>query len=138
MHCESVIVTVNGVPAFQLAPMERDDDMINRLLTGEPKVQATPGAALEQAYNLDGRSEKALVIELPRMDTSRYRTTILRQSEPTRHIERTGAHDATGDGVPLASQPFCKNLESRERLIPISPCQKPSTEAKDAGSRFLP
>ena len=41
---EPVIVTVNGVPAFQLAPLEQDDDMINRLLTENPKF----GQLLEQ------------------------------------------------------------------------------------------
>ncbi len=34
---EPVIVTVNGVPAFQIAPLKQDDDMINRLLAEAPK-----------------------------------------------------------------------------------------------------
>jgi prevent-host-death family protein len=31
-HDEPVIVTVNGVPSFQLVPLEEDDDLIGRLL----------------------------------------------------------------------------------------------------------
>ena len=38
-HRESVIVTVKGVPAFQLAPLEEDDDLIDRLLEHNPKFQ---------------------------------------------------------------------------------------------------
>jgi hypothetical protein len=36
---ERVIVTVNGVPAFQLASLAQNDDMINRLLTENPKFR---------------------------------------------------------------------------------------------------
>jgi prevent-host-death family protein len=32
---EPIVVTVNGVPAFQLAPLE-DDDLIDRLLADNP------------------------------------------------------------------------------------------------------
>ena len=35
-HRETVIVTVKGVPAFQLAPLEEDDDLIDRLLEFNP------------------------------------------------------------------------------------------------------
>lgn len=35
-HREPVIVTVKGVPAFQLAPLEESDDLINRLLEHNP------------------------------------------------------------------------------------------------------
>ena len=38
-HKETVIVTVNGVPAFQLAPLEEDDDLIDRLLEHNPKFR---------------------------------------------------------------------------------------------------
>lgn len=31
-HEEPVIVTVDGVPAFQLAPIDEDDDFISRLI----------------------------------------------------------------------------------------------------------
>jgi prevent-host-death family protein len=34
---EPVIVTVNGVPSFQLAPLEDDDDLIDRLLADNPE-----------------------------------------------------------------------------------------------------
>jgi antitoxin (DNA-binding transcriptional repressor) of toxin-antitoxin stability system len=38
-HREAVIVTVNGVPVFQLAPLEEDDDLIDRLLEYNPKFR---------------------------------------------------------------------------------------------------
>ena len=39
-HHEAVVVTVKGVPAFQLAPLEEDDDLIDRLLEHNPKFRA--------------------------------------------------------------------------------------------------
>jgi hypothetical protein len=38
-HREPIIVTVKGVPAFQLAPLEEDDDLIGRLLEYNPKFR---------------------------------------------------------------------------------------------------
>lgn len=38
-HREPVIVTVKGVPAFQLVPLEEDDDLIDRLLEYNPKFR---------------------------------------------------------------------------------------------------
>ena len=35
-HDEGVIVTVNGVPLFQLAPLTEDDDLIDQLLDHNP------------------------------------------------------------------------------------------------------
>ena len=35
-HKEPVVVTVNGVPSFQLVPLEEDDDLIDRLLEHNP------------------------------------------------------------------------------------------------------
>ena len=40
-HDEPVIVTINGVPAFQLVPLEKDDDLIDRLLEHNPKFRQT-------------------------------------------------------------------------------------------------
>ncbi len=34
---EPVIVTINGVPSFQLTPLTEDDDLIDRLLDHNPK-----------------------------------------------------------------------------------------------------
>ncbi len=31
-HKEPVIVTINGVPSFQLVPLEEDDDLVDRLI----------------------------------------------------------------------------------------------------------
>jgi len=39
-HREPVIVTVKGVPAFQLVPLDEDDDLINQLLEHNPRFQA--------------------------------------------------------------------------------------------------
>jgi len=36
---ESVIVTVKGVPAFQLVPLEEDDGLIDRLLEHNPQFR---------------------------------------------------------------------------------------------------
>jgi prevent-host-death family protein len=38
-HQEPVIVTINGVPAFQLAPLDEDDDLIDRLLEHNPQFR---------------------------------------------------------------------------------------------------
>jgi prevent-host-death family protein len=38
-HEEPVIVTVNGVPTFQLVPLEEDDDLIARLLEHNPRFR---------------------------------------------------------------------------------------------------
>jgi prevent-host-death family protein len=38
-HREPVIVTVKGAPAFQLVPLEEDDDLIDRLLEYNPKFE---------------------------------------------------------------------------------------------------
>jgi len=52
-HREPVIVTVKGVPAFQLVPLEEDDDLIDRLLEYNPRF----GEYLEKC--LEGRSMTA-------------------------------------------------------------------------------
>jgi prevent-host-death family protein len=35
-HEEPVIVTVNGTPAFQLVPLDEDDDLVDSLLEHNP------------------------------------------------------------------------------------------------------
>ena len=35
-HREPVVVTVNGRPSFQLAPLGEDDDLVDRLLAEHP------------------------------------------------------------------------------------------------------
>ena len=39
-HDEPVIVTVNGKPAFQLAPLTEQDDLVDDLLKHNPKFRA--------------------------------------------------------------------------------------------------
>jgi len=38
-HKEPVIVTVNGVPAFQLVPLDEEDDLIDQLLEHNPRFR---------------------------------------------------------------------------------------------------
>jgi len=47
-HDEPVVVTVNGVPAFQLAPLEEDDDLIDQLLEYNPKFRRLLQARLRE------------------------------------------------------------------------------------------
>jgi antitoxin (DNA-binding transcriptional repressor) of toxin-antitoxin stability system len=46
-HREPVIVTVKGVPTFQLTPLEEDDDLIDQLLEHNPKFQDYLKACLQ-------------------------------------------------------------------------------------------
>jgi prevent-host-death family protein len=45
---EPVIVTVNGVPAFQLVPLSEDDDLIDSLLEHNPAFRQTLRVRLKQ------------------------------------------------------------------------------------------
>lgn len=47
-HEEPVVVTVNGVPAFQLAPIEEDDDLIGRLIEHNPRFRRLLQARLRE------------------------------------------------------------------------------------------
>lgn len=38
-HDEPIIVTVNGMPAFQLVPLTEEDDLIDRLIEYNPKFR---------------------------------------------------------------------------------------------------
>jgi len=38
-HEEPVVVTVNGKPAFQMVPLEDDDDLIDRLIKHHPRFR---------------------------------------------------------------------------------------------------
>jgi antitoxin (DNA-binding transcriptional repressor) of toxin-antitoxin stability system len=38
-HREPIIVTVKGEPAFQMVPLDRDDDLIDQLLEHNPQFQ---------------------------------------------------------------------------------------------------
>jgi prevent-host-death family protein len=48
-HKEPVVVTVNGVPAFQLAPLDEDDDLINQLLEHNPAFRDMLKARLQES-----------------------------------------------------------------------------------------
>ena len=40
-HDEPIVVTVNGVPSFQLVPLSDKDDLIDSLLEHNPKFRQT-------------------------------------------------------------------------------------------------
>ncbi len=51
---EPVIVTINGVPSFQLTPLTEDDDLIDDLLVHNPKfVQVLEERSGEKTISLD-------------------------------------------------------------------------------------
>jgi prevent-host-death family protein len=47
-HDEPVIVTVNGVPSFQLVHLETDDNLIDRLLEHHPSFRKMLEAPLRE------------------------------------------------------------------------------------------
>lgn len=47
-HDEPIVVTVNGVPSFQLVPLSADDDLIDNLLEHNPKFRQTLAARLRE------------------------------------------------------------------------------------------
>ena len=47
-HEEPVIITVNGVPSFQLVPLSPDDDLIDSLLEHNPKFRQTLASRLKE------------------------------------------------------------------------------------------
>jgi prevent-host-death family protein len=47
-HDEPIIVTVNGVPSFQLVPLSEDDDLIDSLLEHNPKFRQTLRSRLKE------------------------------------------------------------------------------------------
>jgi len=47
-HDEPVIVTVRGVPSFQLVPLSEDDDLIDSLLEHNPAFRETLRARLNE------------------------------------------------------------------------------------------
>jgi antitoxin (DNA-binding transcriptional repressor) of toxin-antitoxin stability system len=51
---EPVIVTINGVPSFRLAPLEEDGDLIDRLLAENPKfIQMLAQRSRERTVSLN-------------------------------------------------------------------------------------
>lgn len=38
-HDEPIVVTVNGVPSFQLVPLDEDEDIVDRLIEHDPKFR---------------------------------------------------------------------------------------------------
>jgi prevent-host-death family protein len=45
---EPIVVTVNGIPSFQLVPLEEEDDLIDRLLEHNPKFLRLLKARLKE------------------------------------------------------------------------------------------
>jgi prevent-host-death family protein len=48
-HEEPIIVTVNGTPAFQLVPIEEEDDLINSLIEHHPTFRHDLERRLKEA-----------------------------------------------------------------------------------------
>ena len=46
---EPVIVTVNGEPAFQLVPLDADDDLVDQLIEHNPAFRRTLAARLKES-----------------------------------------------------------------------------------------
>ena len=59
-HEEAVIVTVNGVPSFQWAPLEEEDDLIDRLLKYNPKFRQYLEARLGERSILAAKAVRRL------------------------------------------------------------------------------
>lgn len=38
-HDEPIVVTVDGIPTFQLAPIQGDDNLVDRLIEHDPKFR---------------------------------------------------------------------------------------------------
>ena len=47
-HKEPVIVTVNGVPFFELVPLDEDDDLVDRLIERNPRFRRMLEARLKE------------------------------------------------------------------------------------------
>ena len=45
---EPVVVTVNGVPAFELVPLDDDDDLIDQLIQHNPRFRKLLAARLKE------------------------------------------------------------------------------------------
>ena len=59
-HDEPVIVTVNGVPSFQLVPLDQDDDLIDRLLEHHPSFLKTIETRLRERSSSASEALKRL------------------------------------------------------------------------------
>jgi prevent-host-death family protein len=59
-HDEPIVVTVNGVPSFQLVPLEEDDDLIDRLLEFNPSFRKALAARLKERTVSTGEARRAL------------------------------------------------------------------------------
>ncbi|HVA46975.1 MAG TPA: type II toxin-antitoxin system Phd/YefM family antitoxin [Pirellulales bacterium] len=59
-HDEPIIVTVNGVPSFQLVPLEEDRALVDRLIEHNPKFREI----LEKRLDERGVSVKAALRRL--------------------------------------------------------------------------
>ena len=59
-HEEPVIVTVNGIPSFQLVPLEEGDDLIDRLLEHNPKFRRALESRLGERSLSHEKAERLL------------------------------------------------------------------------------
>jgi antitoxin (DNA-binding transcriptional repressor) of toxin-antitoxin stability system len=59
-HEEPEIVTVNGIPSFQLVPLEEGDDLIDRLLEHNPKFRRALESRLGERSLSHEKAERLL------------------------------------------------------------------------------
>jgi prevent-host-death family protein len=57
---EPIIVTVKGLPAFQLVPLQDDDDLIDQLLEHNPKFREALEARLREKSVPAGEAARRL------------------------------------------------------------------------------
>ena len=67
-HDEPVVVTVNGRPSFQLVPLKKDDDLIDRLIEDHPGFGKLLKRRLrERNVSVDTASQQLAAAASPRV-----------------------------------------------------------------------
>ena len=61
-HDEPIIVTVNGIPSFQMVPLEEDDDLVDRLLAHDPAFRRSLEARLRARTVSTAQARRALSV----------------------------------------------------------------------------
>lgn len=70
-HQQPVVITVNGRPAFQLVPLEEDDDIIDRLIEHHPRFRTLLKKRLRERSVSVGAAQRRLLYAPKRQTRSR-------------------------------------------------------------------
>jgi prevent-host-death family protein len=70
-HEQPVVITVNGKPAFQLVPLEEDDDIIDRLIEHHPRFRGLLKKRLRERSVSVTTAERRLLSPTKRQKKSR-------------------------------------------------------------------